>query len=166
MDTIATLVSSPVMVPLYSAGMAQVPSSSSGRAARMARAMVTRVRRRPVLRRVLLHPVVSLPGFWFATAGATVYALVLNRARLRRYGALVVAERMPSWSFGRGGTTVGAVYLTRGNTSPDVLQHEAVHVKQWRRYGIAFIPLYIAAGAIATQNRFEIEAGLEKGGYT
>jgi hypothetical protein len=72
---------------------------------------------------------------------------------------------MPRWSFGRGGTTIGAVYLTRDNHSPAVIEHEAVHRAQWRTYGLAFIPLYIAAGTDAHTNRFEIEAGLEAGGY-
>ena len=31
--------------------------------------------------------------------------------------------------------------------------------------GLAFIPLYLAAGQDARTNRFEVEAGLEKGGY-
>jgi hypothetical protein len=46
-----------------------------------------------------------------------------------------------------------------------VLEHEAIHKAQWKRYGLAFIPLYIAAGSPALTNRFEVEAGLEKGGY-
>ena len=40
-----------------------------------------------------------------------------------------------------------------------------MHRQQWRRYGLAFIPLYYAAGIEATTNRFEVEAGLEQGGY-
>jgi len=72
---------------------------------------------------------------------------------------------MPQWAFGRGGTTVGAVYLTRENVSPSILEHEAVHRAQWKKYGLAMIPLYIAAGQNARTNRFEIEAGLRKGGY-
>lgn len=72
---------------------------------------------------------------------------------------------MPRWAFGRGGTTVGAVYLTHNNTSQNVLEHESVHRDQWRHYGLSFIPLYVAAGPIAAENRYEVEAGLEKGGY-
>jgi hypothetical protein len=79
---------------------------------------------------------------------------------------VIVTRGCPAWAFGRGGTTIGAVYLTRDNVSPAVLEHEAVHRAQWRRYGLAFIPLYIAAGADARTNRFEIEAGLTKGGYS
>jgi hypothetical protein len=72
---------------------------------------------------------------------------------------------MPAWGFGRGGTTIGAVYLTRDITSPRVLAHEAVHRRQWKHYGLSFIPLYVAAGRDALHNRFEIEAGLSDGGY-
>jgi hypothetical protein len=46
-----------------------------------------------------------------------------------------------------------------------VLRHEAVHRAQWRRYGLAFVPLYVAAGPVAQTNRFEREAGLRDGGY-
>jgi hypothetical protein len=90
---------------------------------------------------------------------------VLGRFRLRRSGGLVVASGLPSWAYGRGGTTVGAVYLTTDNTSAQVLEHEAVHRAQWKKYGLAFIPLYLEAGRDARLNRFEIEAGLAKGGY-
>jgi hypothetical protein len=51
------------------------------------------------------------------------------------------------------------------NISPDILQHEAVHRRQWKKYGLVYIPLYIEAGQDATRNRFEVEAGLAKGGY-
>ena len=34
-----------------------------------------------------------------------------------------------------------------------------------RAYGLCFIPLYIAAGADAHGNRFEVEAGLARGHY-
>ena len=59
----------------------------------------------------------------------------------------------------------GAIYLTTDNTGEAVLEHEAVHKAQWKKYGLAFIALYIAAGSPALTNRFEVEAGLEKGGY-
>ena len=78
---------------------------------------------------------------------------------------MIVARKCPRWAFGRGGTTIGAVFLTHNALSPGVLAHEAVHRAQWKRYGLAFIPLYIAAGRNGTTNRFEIEAGLKRGGY-
>jgi hypothetical protein len=117
------------------------------------------------LRAVLLHPVVARPGYWFATASGFVWGAILSLGRVKRQGGVVVAARMPKWSFGRGGTTIGAVFLTKNNVSPEVLEHEAVHRAQWRKYGLAFIPLYLAAGQDAKKNRFEIEAGLKKGGY-
>ena len=119
----------------------------------------------PGARRVLLSPVIARPGYWFATGAGLVWGGVMSRFRLRSEGGVIVAPHMPKWTFGRGGTTVGAVYFTHDNLRPNVLEHEAVHRAQWRRYGLCFIPLYIAAGVVATTNRFEIEAGLKKGGY-
>lgn len=123
---------------------------------------LTRVR---WLRAVLLSPIVARPGYWFATACGLVWGAILGRFRVRREGGVWVARGLPSWAFGRGGTTIGAVYLTSTNTGPTVLEHEAVHRAQWRRYGLAFIPLYVLAGQDPRRNRFEVEAGLEKGGY-
>ena len=137
---------------------AEAPGRASG-------GIVRRLRRLGWLRGIVLSPVVARPGFWFATACAWVWGGVLGRFRLRRSGGLVVASGLPSWAYGRGGTTVGAVYLTTDNTSARVLEHEAVHRAQWKKYGLAFIPLYLDAGRDATLNRFEVQAGLAKGGY-
>jgi len=117
------------------------------------------------LRAVVLCPVIARPGYWFATACAVVWGGVLGGFRLRREGGVIVAPHLPSWAYGRGGTTVGAVYLTTDNVSAAILEHEAVHRAQWKRYGLAFLPLYVDAGQDARANRFEIEAGLAKGGY-
>lgn len=119
----------------------------------------------PGLRVVLLSPAVALPGYWFATLAGLVWGGILGKGRLAPAGGVIVASRCPRWAFGRGGTTIGAVYLTDDNVSLPVLQHEAVHRAQWKHYGLAYIPLYLAAGPIAEDNRFEREAGLEKGGY-
>ncbi|QNO38823.1 hypothetical protein H4J02_05725 [Protaetiibacter sp. SSC-01] len=116
------------------------------------------------MRRVLLSRVVALPGYWFATGCAFVWGTVLF-GRHRRSHGLHVIYRLPRWSFGRGGTTIGAIYLTRENLTDSVLEHEAVHRAQWRRYGLSMPVLYLAAGRVARTNRFEVEAGLEKGGY-
>jgi len=117
------------------------------------------------LGRALLHPAVARPGYWLATGAGLVWGTALSLGRIRSRGGVLVARRCPHWAFGRGGTTIGAVYLTHDNHSPAVLEHEAVHRAQWKKYGLAFIPLYIAAGTDARTNRFEIEAGLRKGGY-
>lgn len=119
----------------------------------------------PGLRSVLLHPVIARPGYWFATGAGLVWGTALSLGRIKAEGGVIVARKCPRWAFGRGGTTLGAVYLTHDNVSPNVLEHEAVHRAQWKKYGLAFIPLYIAAGAPAHTNRFEVEAGLAKGGY-
>lgn len=113
----------------------------------------------------MLHPIVARPGYWFATVCGLIWGAILGRFHLSRQGGVIVASRLPHWAFGRGGTTIGAVYLTSGNISPNVLEHEAVHRAQWKKYGLAFIPLYVSAGQDARRNRFEIEAGLRKGGY-
>jgi hypothetical protein len=113
----------------------------------------------------MLHPIIARPGYWFATVMAIVWGAILGRFHVRREGGVIVASNMPRWAFGRGGTTVGAVYLTTNNVSASILEHEAVHRAQWKKYGLAFIPLYVAAGQDAKRNRFEIEAGLHKGGY-
>jgi hypothetical protein len=119
----------------------------------------------PRARAVLLHPAVARPGYWIATAAGLAWGAALSVGRIETLGGVIVTRGCPSWAYGRGGTTIGAVYLTGDNVSPEVLEHEAVHRAQWRRYGLAFIPLYIAAGSSARTNRFEIEAGLSRGGY-
>jgi len=131
----------------------------------LAKRIVAASARIPQLRRALVHPVLARPGYWFATGCGLLWGGVLSRGRLRRQGGVIVASGLPRWAFGRGGTTIGAVYLTRDNISPDILEHEAVHRAQWRSYGLVFIVLYVAAGAVAATNRFEVSAGLKKGGY-
>lgn len=126
---------------------------------------VERLARVRWLRAVMLHPLIARPGYWFATAMGLLWGAILSGFRLRREGGVIVARGLPRWAFGRGGTTIGAVYLTNTNITPNILEHEAVHRAQWKRYGLAFIPLYIAAGQDGRRNRFEIEAGLKKGGY-
>ncbi|WP_043670656.1 Fe-S oxidoreductase [Clavibacter michiganensis] len=117
------------------------------------------------VRGVLLDSPVSRAGSGIATAVALGIGLPLSTGEVRRHGDLIVLTGLPSWVFGRGGTCVGRVYLTRDNAGPAVLEHEAVHVVQWRRYGLLMPLLYAVAGRDPLRNRFEIEAGLEKGGY-
>ena len=142
------------------------PSSPAARGAtsRAARVVHGLARNRAV-RAIGLHPLVARPGYWFATAVGVLWGALLGGFKVSRRGGVIVCEGLPRWAFGRGGTTIGAAYLTRDNTRDSVLEHEAVHRAQWKRYGLAFIPLYLAAGQNALTNRFEIEAGLEKGGY-
>ena len=127
--------------------------------------MVAAGRRIPGVRAALLAPPVARPGHVIATAGALLWGGLLSRFRIHRTGRLLVCVGVPRWAFGRGGTTIGAVYLTHDKVSRRVLEHEDVHRRQWKRYGLAFPLLYLAAGADPHTNRFEIEAGLERGGY-
>ena len=115
-------------------------------------------------RRALLSDRMTEPGYRLATRAALAWGRLLG-GDVRTAGELHVVSGLPAWAFGRGGTTVGATFLTSTNVSPGILAHEEVHRQQWRRYGLAFIPLYYAAGIEATTNRFEVEAGLELGGY-
>jgi hypothetical protein len=117
------------------------------------------------VRGILLDSPVSRAGSHVATAAALALGLPLSTGEVRRAGDLIVLTGLPSWVFGRGGTCVGRVYLTRDNAGPAVLEHEAVHVVQWRRYGLLMPFLYALAGRDPLTNRFEIEAGLENGGY-
>ncbi|RKR73777.1 Fe-S oxidoreductase [Frondihabitans australicus] len=113
----------------------------------------------------LLDSPVSRAGCAVATALVLVIGAPLSTGRIRVVGDLIVCTGLPRWVFGRGGTTVGRVYLTRDNDGDDVLEHEAVHVRQWQRYGLLMPILYAIAGRDPHTNRFEVEAGLEKGGY-
>lgn len=122
------------------------------------------VRRVRPLRWFLLLPVFTRPGYWFATGCIFLYGTAL-RGYLTSKGGMHYFRDLPAWSYGRGGTTIGAIYLTTENDSDDVIAHEAEHRAQWKRYGLWFIPLYVAAGTDATTNRFEVGAGLELGGY-
>lgn len=144
--------------------IAPVRPEHPNRMERAAASLVRGVVRVPGMRRVLLSRVIAVPGYWFATGCAFLWGTILL-GRHRRSHGLHIIHRLPRWSFGRGGTTIGAIYLTRENLSDGVLEHEAVHRAQWRRYGLSMPVLYLAAGRVARTNRFEVEAGLRKGGY-
>lgn len=116
------------------------------------------------LGRVATAPVVALPGYRLASAAALAWGRMLG-GTVSTAGDLTIVRNLPHWSFGRGGTCVGATFLTRDLVSDAILEHEDVHRRQWQRYGLAFIPMYFFAGLDGTKNRFEIEADLEKGGY-
>lgn len=138
---------------------------TGSRLERGAQRLVRAASRHRWLRALALSPVIARPGYWFATLCGLLWGSVLSLGRIRPQGGVIVARRCPRWAFGRGGTTIGAVFLTHDALSPEVLAHEAVHRAQWKRYGLALIPLYVAAGQQATENRFEVEAGLRQGGY-
>ncbi|UAJ80802.1 Fe-S oxidoreductase [Leifsonia sp. ZF2019] len=120
---------------------------------------------RSVLGRLLFDSPVSRLGYLYATAVGLTWGFLWSTGRVERRAGLFVFRGMPTQTFGRGGSCVGQCYLTDQNVSDDILEHEAVHKRQWQRYGMAFPLLYLLSGRDPLRNRFEIEAGLEKGGY-
>lgn len=118
-----------------------------------------------IVRKIFLDPSLARLGYLYATAVGLIWGFSLSTGRVQRIDGLFVFTGMPKWSFRRGGSCVGSCYLTDHNVSADVLEHEAVHREQWQRYGMLFPLLYLVAGRNPLKNRFEIEAGLEKGGY-
>lgn len=104
-------------------------------------------------------------GYAYATVVGWVWGFVWSRGRVEKHGRLWVFQGLPRWAFGRGGSCVGACYLTDKNVSRHVLLHEEIHRQQWRTYGFAMPFLYLLAGRNAHHNIFEIDAGLEHGGY-
>lgn len=107
----------------------------------------------------------ALLGYWYATLVGLVWGTILSTGPISRHGKLWVFTGMPPWSFGRGGSCVGACYLTSNNVSNAILEHEERHRKQWRTFGMLMPVLYLLAGRNPLQNIFEIEAGLKEGGY-
>ncbi len=99
------------------------------------------------------------------SAVAVGYAAVFRDSSFRRDGDIVIASGLPQCAYPRGGVCVGRVFLTGPLPSRAVIAHEKRHVTQWYRYGALFPLLYAVAGRDAFSNRFEIEAGLEDGGY-
>lgn len=114
----------------------------------------------------LLRSPISRLGYWWGTSVGWVWGTVWSTGPVERRNGLWVFRGLPPWAYGRGGVCVGGCYLT-GDVEPSdaVLRHEAVHKQQWLRYGFLLPFLYVFAGRDALRNRFEIEAGLEDGGY-
>ena len=117
------------------------------------------------MRSILFDSPVSRAGYLYATVVGLVWGSVWSTGRVERHGGLVVFRGMPAWAFGRGGSCVGGCYLTNQNVTDRILEHEAVHKRQWQQFGMVFPLLYLVAGRNPLRNRFEIEAGLNKGGY-
>lgn len=126
---------------------------------------ITKFRDTPFMRGAFPRGWARAVGFEYATLVGLVWGLPLSTGRVRKQGDLIVLTGLPRWAFRRGGTTVGRVYLTRDNDAEPVLRHEAVHVEQWRKYGLWLPVLYALSGQNPLTNRFEVEAGLEDGGY-
>lgn len=117
------------------------------------------------MKRLLFDSRFSRLGYLWGSTVGFVWGFIWSTGRIERRNGLWVFRGLPNWSFGRGGVCVGGCYLTGDNVTDDILEHEAVHQGQWRRYGFFMPLLYLLAGRDPLRNRFEIEAGLQKGGY-
>ncbi len=114
----------------------------------------------------LLDSRVSLAGYAWGTTVGGIWGAIWSTGRVERRGGLVIFRGMPRWAYRRGGICVGGCYLTGKEPVTDrIVAHEAVHARQWRRYGFLMPVLYLLAGRDPLRNRFEIEAGLEDGNY-
>ena len=119
----------------------------------------------PTVRVRLTDSPISRAGYRWATLVGFCWGFLWSTGPIERREGLIVFTGMPKWSFGRGGSCVGGCYLTDHNAGDVVLGHEVVHREQWMTYGMLFPVLYLLAGCDPLRNRFEIEAGLESGGY-
>ncbi|SIT89407.1 Fe-S oxidoreductase [Microbacterium sp. RU33B] len=146
--------------------MSPIPTPPTGWRAAAERAVVRGRRIDRFLPGFLLDSPVSRVGYWYGSAVGWTWGALLSTGRIEKREGLWVFRGMPEWAFGRGGVCVGGCYLTGDTTVTDrVLRHEAVHARQWRRYGFLMPLLYAVAGRDPLRNRFEIEAGLEDGNY-
>lgn len=118
-----------------------------------------------MLRRIILDSPLSWAGYLWASVVGFAWGFLLSTGRIERRRGLIIFRGLPRWAFRRGGVCVGTCYLTAHNVTEDILEHETVHKRQWQRYGMLLPLLYLVAGQDPLKNRFEIEAGLEKGGY-
>lgn len=113
----------------------------------------------------LINSPISRLGYLYATTVGLIWGFIWSTGRVEKRSGLFIFRGMPQWTFGRGGSCVGGCYLTNQNVTDDVLEHESVHKQQWSRFGMLFPLMYFISGRNPLKNRFEIEAGLEKGGY-
>ena len=90
------------------------------------------------------------------------------RRRRVRAGVLVCegAEWPRRFGWNYAAITFGHVILSVAETTPSLLRHELVHVRQYERWGPFFVPAYLVAAARARvrggsahfDNAFEITA--------
>lgn len=107
---------------------------------------------------------------------------LLGRGRCRLVDGLIVVDhvRAPRFLTASAVTVGGVVLVLRRSLEdaqsriPRLLEHEDEHVWQWAYcLGLPFVPLYAAStvwslartGHRALGNVFEVQAGLESGGY-
>ena len=94
--------------------------------------------------------------------GATSSAAPCSAGRSPSKNGMHYFRGMPKWSFGRGGTTIGAIYLTTtATTSDNVLEHEADAPGAMEAVRARLHPLVPRGRLGGATNRFEVGAGLE-----
>lgn len=146
--------------------MSPIPAPPAGWRAAAERAVM---RGRKVDRGIpdfLLDSRLSRAGYWYGTTVGWIWGTLWSTGRVEKRDGLWVFRGMPRWTHARGGVCVGGCFLTGdGRITERLLAHEAVHKRQWQRYGFLMPFLYLFAGRDPLRNRFEIEAGLEDGNY-
>lgn len=146
--------------------MSGIPVPPAGWRARADRAVRRGQRLDRFIPAVLLDSPVSRAGAAYATAVGWAWGALLSTGRIAHREGLWVFCGLPDWAFRRGGVCVGSCFLTGDEHPTDaVLRHEAVHARQWQRYGMLMPLLYLIAGRDPLRNRFEIAAGLVDGNY-
>ncbi len=114
----------------------------------------------------LLDSGISRVGYWYGSTVGWIWGTLWSTGRVEKHAGLWVFRGMPKWAFPRGGVCAGGCFLTGdAPVGERLLRHEAVHRRQWQRYGFLMPLLYLLAGRDPLRNRFEIEAGLEDGNY-
>jgi len=146
--------------------MSPVPAPPTGWEERAEKAVARGRRLDRWIPSILLDSPLSRLGYLYGTATGWIWGTVWSTGRIERREGLWVFRGMPNWTYGRGGVCVGGCFLTgAARVTPELLRHEAVHQRQWRRYGMLMPFLYAISGRDPLQNRFEIEAGLVDGNY-
>ncbi|GAA1925587.1 hypothetical protein GCM10009775_17300 [Microbacterium aoyamense] len=146
--------------------MSPIPTPPAGWEADAARAVARGAKLDRWIPGILLDSPISRLGYLYGNTVGWVWGSIWSTGRVTKQNGLWVFRGMPSWTYGRGGTCVGGCFLTgEGVITPRLLQHEAVHKRQWQRYGFLMPVLYLLAGRNPLRNRFEILAGLEDGNY-
>ncbi|MGZ0711358.1 Fe-S oxidoreductase (plasmid) [Coraliomargarita sp. W4R53] len=116
--------------------------------------------------RFLLDSPISRLGYLYGNAVGWIWGSIWSTGRVEQHEGMWVFRGLPTWAFPRGGVCAGGCFLTGdAPVSVPVLRHEAIHKRQWQRYGILMPILYQLSGRNPLRNRFEIEAGLADGNY-
>ena len=116
-----------------------MPATPQTRLEALSRKLVGSVGTVRWVRRAALSPVIARPGYWIATACGLLWGTVLSLGRIHSVGGVVVARKCPRWSFGRGGTTIGAVFLTHHALDHNTLARERTEAVADEVGGEAFL---------------------------